>query len=1197
MPMQTQMPMQLEKQEQNEFTQDKNGKTNSIITTEGTIINGSNSNDSTQDGSIDVTQQQQQQQQQVPPSAASESESYLSTLNSQSSMIDRDVKVGININGNVNGNGNGNANANCNINGSINNASMSNSNKSNESNISSSSSSSLQNGSMEKDSSSSISSATNGESISSNVNNNIIVNGSNNNKVNGDANYENGTKYTINGKNGESNLSSASVSASVSASPTTTNGNFNKSNNTDVSIQTMTQQPELLNIDDPDLSQQDLDQIEQYWDKLMPHVSYLGTTNSAKIKEALKVAYISHKHQKRKSGEPFIIHPIEVAILLTSLYMDAETIMAGLLHDTVEDTNLTFDQIERKFGLTVRTIVEGETKVSKLPKLQFSSYADEQAENLRQMFVAMTDDYRIIIVKLADRLHNMRTLQFMKPEKQYKISRETLDIFAPLAHRMGIWQFKSELEDISFMYLYPAEYEKLQRNLNNDGPYKTKLNSILDYSKDILSKTLKSDALLQDQAVDVQVQGRTKELYSLYHKMTLKGEDDLDRIKDVVALRVIIEPRKRKGSNVYNGDGNGGIEGDEDVNDGVVLCYHVLGLVQHLPGFQPVPKSVKDYISFPKPNGYQSLHTALMLSGQTIEVQIRTSAMHKIAEYGMASHWAYIDGKYRQDTNSAQSSDSGNENLPDLYNTPWLSSIKEWEGEVHCSRDFVDCVRRELLGKRVFVFLRNGKILNLSKGSTVIDAAFQIHTEVGLNMHGAEINGKPVSISYELKNGDVVSVLTGKGKPATDWMKFATIRSTRSKLRSYFRRMQKQSLREAGVILLKDFLDMYREVIQESSFLEEPFDVPTSAEEIAQFLPGNTNYQNIDDLLIDIGKCHDRNFMRTAIAKIFLVPQKVLCSAEDDRHQALSNQMLDVVNAKRQIAMDASIALGEENHKMFEDDFEAELNDKPNGFSTVKYEYDINGSGSLQTMPQGTNGETNTFSQEGNMSINGSTEIADPEHICSQCLPIFGDDIVGTRPHGLDANDFVATVHRRSCGIVLKAKNESMAKQGEENNSNKLEKFSSNNTKPKESGSEKATSLKSRLIRHFSGLNQSSINNSSRAKKQFSGNEGKKENPKALDLVELAWDRSYEAGEKNSYLYLTELSLICNDRKQLLADCSEVVSDKSEIVKTGSITTKEHAILNFLVKVESLGHLQKLMNSLREIPSVMSVERKFGSDL
>ena len=463
---------------------------------------------------------------------------------------------------------------------------------------------------------------------------------------------------------------------------------------------------EILYNDLKDLSSYDYDQIERYWDQLLPTVSYLGSAKTAKVKQALRVAYRAHRSQMRKSGEPFIIHPVEVALLLSGMKMDAETVMAGLLHDTVEDTDLTFEQVEGMFGLEVRNIVEGETKVSKLPKLAFADYADEQAENLRQMFIAMTDDYRIIIVKLADRMHNMRTLRFMKPEKQKKISRETLDIFAPLAHRMGIWQFKSELEDISFMYLYPDEYKNVNYRLNHR---KDKIANTLDHSVKVLKETLRNDPTLLGQDVDISVVGRTKELYSLWHKMEMKHDRNLDNIADLVALRVILTPGKSFGG------------ADQGPDSGVWLCYHVLGLVQHLPGFQPMPTKVKDYISFPKPNGYQSLHTALMYKGQSVEVQIRTSYMHEVAEYGMASHWAYTDEKKR---NSSM----------ELYNTPWLSSIKEWQKEAVGSRDFVDCVRRELLGKRVFVFLRNGKILNLARGATAVDAAFQIHTEVGLNV-------------------------------------------------------------------------------------------------------------------------------------------------------------------------------------------------------------------------------------------------------------------------------------------------------------------------------------------------------------------------------------------------------------------------------------------------------------------------------
>lgn len=512
-----------------------------------------------------------------------------------------------------------------------------------------------------------------------------------------------------------------------------------------------------------DMSSYDCEQVDRYWDQLLPAVSFLGTANVVKIFDALRVAYRAHRGQMRKSGEPFIIHPVEVSLLLAGLRMDSETIMAGLLHDTVEDTDLTFELVEEMFGSVVRSIVEGETKVSKLPKIAFSEMADEQAENLRQMFVAMTDDYRIIIVKLADRLHNMRTLRHMKPEKQIKISRETLDIFAPLAHRMGIWQFKSELEDTAFMYLYPQEYKRLNRRLRQ---HQTKFQDTLDKSEKLLKERLHLDPTLRDQAVRVEVSGRMKEIYSLWHKMETKDERNLDNIVDVVALRVIITPKTNP-------------DDDIDTDQGVWLCYHVLGLVQHLAGFQPVPTRVKDYISFPKPNGYQSLHTALILSGQKIEVQIRTQTMHQVAEYGMASHWAYKDESRRRDGG-------------DLYNTPWLSSIKEWQNEKLNARDFVDSVRSELLGKRVFVFLRNGKILNLARGATAVDAAFAIHTEVGLNMHGVEINGKPAPISYELQNGDVVSIMTGEGKPSTAWMRYAKSRSTRSKLRAYFRTTQKE---------------------------------------------------------------------------------------------------------------------------------------------------------------------------------------------------------------------------------------------------------------------------------------------------------------------------------------------------------------------------------------------------------------------
>lgn len=876
----------------------------------------------------------------------------------------------------------------------------------------------------------------------------------------------------------------------------------------------------------------------------MPHVSYLGTENAHKVKEALKVAYCAHRGQARKSGEPFIIHPVEVSILLAGLKMDAETVMAGLLHDTVEDTELTFDQIKDMFGPIVKSIVEGETKVSKLPRLAFDNYADEQAENLRQMFVAMTDDYRIIIVKLADRMHNMRTLRFMKPEKQQKISRETLDIFAPLAHRMGIWQFKSELEDTSFMYLYPREYKRLNRKLRR---HQTKFRETLDRSQEILKQTLNNNPTLMEQAVEVKVSGRTKELYSLWNKMDTKGDHDLDHITDVVALRVIIEPKREIDDENVDG---------ADV--GVWLCYHVLGLVQHLPGFQPVPTKVKDYISFPKPNGYQSLHTALMLNGQTIEVQIRTSAMHQIAEYGMAAHWAYTDGKKRLD--------AANQPGDELYNTPWLSSIKEWQDEVLCSRDFVDCVRRELLGKRVFVFLRNGKILNLAKGATVIDAAFQIHTEVGLTMHGVEINGKPVPFSYELRNGDVVSVLTGYGNPATDWMRFAKIRSTRSKLRSYFRRKQKENLRDAGAILLMNFLITNAEIIKNSSYLEKSFDVPSTPDGIGQFLPGKTQYNDAEDLLIDIGNSHDYDFLRNAVAKIFLVPKKVFVNAEEDQSEYLTNQMLSAVDKKRRSAYDVGEALANDGDDFLE---------KSASRVETKLSKDEESSSPAKITPASAHANrVGTINEDAMLKkIDGDIEVADPDLLCNECLPIFGDDIIGTRPMG-SPDEFSTTVHRCSCPIAQKAKIQSqLLPKGSDKYNNSLRGMLSNKNERKKDGQ---LPIKTRINAHFGP------------------EKGTKEsNADTLEAVKMRWDSSYMQGE--NILYFTEISIIAQDRKYLLADCSEIVSDMCEIVKTGSLSTKENAVFEFLVKVESLDHLQKMMDKLMEIKSVMSVERNFGS--
>ena len=401
------------------------------------------------------------------------------------------------------------------------------------------------------------------------------------------------------------------------------------------------------------------------------------------------------------------------------------------------------------------------------------------------------------------------------------------------------------------------------------------------------------------------------------------------------------------------------------------------------------------------------------------------------------------------------------------------------------------------------------------------------------------------SLSYELTNGDVVSVLTGKGKPATDWMRFAKIRSTRSKLRSYFRKKQKESLREAGSILLMDFLNMYGDLIKETSYIKKPFEVPNNAEEMSSFLPGNTNYEYVDDLLHDIGKNHDRDFLYTVLSKIFLVPRKLLVNAENSRRENLSSQVISIVNAKRQSAIMAGSVL----------DSEEAVYDHENISGRVLIGRNSKTEGA-QIIPNGANGEMD--------EDNGEYEYADPEYICPTCLPILGDDIIGVRKESSDS--FGTIVHRCGCPIAQAVINESQSNTSGNDDEETIKNAST--TKAKVS-----SSMTSRL-------------------KVRPGRKDLPMDDLEESLVKLKWDDSAYMSNGEKKLYLAQVILIAEDRKLLLADCSEVVSDMSEIVKTGSVTTNEHAKLQFLVKVESIDHLQNLMDNLREIDSVMSVERK-----
>ena len=511
------------------------------------------------------------------------------------------------------------------------------------------------------------------------------------------------------------------------------------------------------------------------WQQLEPKLDYLPGEGRERVREALDFAFEAHAGQYRKSGEPYITHPVAVAEILAELQMDPESLIAGLLHDTVEDVEgVSFETIRERFGEEVARIVEGETKVSKLSKMA-TSIEDQQAENLRQMFIAMTRDLRIIIVKLADRTHNMRTLEFMPPEKQRRISKETLEIFAPMAHRLGIGQIKLELEDLSFRYLYPEEYAALAERLqHHDQAHR----EVVENARSALEHALERDYVLGLSVDGFTVSGRTKHLYSIWKKMQREGKT-LEQIYDLLALRVILDPKPTDSS-------------EAQASREKQVCYHVLGLVHSL--WPPIPGRVKDYIAQPKPNGYQSLHTTVITpGGLPLEVQIRTREMHRVAEYGVAAHWLYKEGL------------TDPEQLKQRIQ--WIELLQQWQRDFTSSRDFVEAVQHDLLSGRVFVFTPKGKVIDLPRGSTPVDFAYHIHTEVGHRMIGAKVGGKIVPLSYELKNGDIVEILTSKNSPgpSKDWLNFAHSRSARQKIRHFFRAAERDELLAKGQRTLEKY--------------------------------------------------------------------------------------------------------------------------------------------------------------------------------------------------------------------------------------------------------------------------------------------------------------------------------------------------------------------------------------------------------
>lgn len=478
--------------------------------------------------------------------------------------------------------------------------------------------------------------------------------------------------------------------------------------------------------------------------------TYNLNVDEAEIRSAYELAKVNHQGQKRNSGEDYIIHPLHVAMILADMNMDSATIIAGLLHDTIEDTSVTYEDIEKKFGKEIAELVDG---VTKLKKLNYKSKAEKQAENIRKMVLAMAKDIRVIIVKLADRLHNMRTLEYMTEAKKIEKATETLEIYAPIADRLGMSRVKWELEDLSLRYLDPDEYYKLVDMVNKRRKEREELiNSIID--------TLKVN--LERVGIKCEINGRPKNFYSIYKKMKVKGKV-FDEIYDLSAVRILTN----------------------DIKD----CYGALGVVHTL--WKPIPGRFKDYIAMPKPNNYQSLHTTVIdNNGETFEVQIRTYQMHQTAEYGIAAHWKYKTGQTK--------TTSFDENLT------WLRQLMEWQKDLNDPNDFMDTLKVDFFADEVFVFSPKGDVINLPEGSTPIDFAYRIHTQVGNTCVGAKVNGRIVPLSYKLSSGNIVDIITNSNSgPSLDWLNIVKSNQAKKKISQYFKIKDRDKNIEKGKEILE----------------------------------------------------------------------------------------------------------------------------------------------------------------------------------------------------------------------------------------------------------------------------------------------------------------------------------------------------------------------------------------------------------
>ena len=517
---------------------------------------------------------------------------------------------------------------------------------------------------------------------------------------------------------------------------------------------------------------------------------YLSADDRDKLDRVFAFSNAAHVGQCRKSGEPFIAHPVEVAIILADLRMDAETLCAALLHDTVEDTKVTAEGVAREFGDQVAQLVEGVTKIT---RIEVETLSDKQAQTIRKMFVAMNKDIRVIVIKLADRLHNMRTLGALREDRRIFKARETLEIYAPIAHRLGINSIKWELEDLSFFYLEPNKYKQVSRMVTESRAERERyLGEVIDVLRGELERV----------GITAQIMGRPKHLYSIYQKMTSKGKG-FSEIYDLIAVRIIVA----------------------DVRD----CYSALGAVHTL--WHPMPGRFKDYIAMPKYNMYQSLHTTVIgPAGRPLEVQIRTEEMHRRSEYGVAAHWRYKEKGSSKDA-------AMDEQLA------WLRQMVDWQDETQDSREFLKSLKVDLAPTEVFVFTPKGEVMSLRAGSCPVDFAYAIHTEVGNHCVGAKVNGSIVPLTYELQVGDRVEILTQKSAtPSRDWLSFVKTPSARSKIRSYFSKASRGDDLQVGRDRLTREMRKHGVGISSAQSMRA---MKTVAEQMG--------YRDSDDMLVQIG--------------------------------------------------------------------------------------------------------------------------------------------------------------------------------------------------------------------------------------------------------------------------------------------------------------------------------------------------------